>query len=84
MDATNQEIVHALIKQVSLARPDGESERAVTTLITRPLWKRWLAFFGSPEDTEPTEWLGTSSERIYGSKTIVIESDRLESVSFAS
>jgi len=76
------EIMRALINQVTKAA-DGDVERNVITFITRPMWVAWCRAVGSPEDSEPTDWLGIDkTHRVYGSKTIVIEKPGMESMSF--
>lgn len=75
-------IVPALIQQVSKACPIGKSEVAVRTVISRPLWKMWCRELGDDENCEPTEWIGIKeTRRVYGSETIVVESDELFSFS---
>jgi hypothetical protein len=81
---TDEEIMMALIGQVANAAATiNGSERDVTTIITRPLWRRWNRATGCNENDEPTEWLGAhNTRRIYGSETIVIDRPGLASVSF--
>lgn len=82
-DDSAKAIRHALMGQVAAAVPDGYgSELDVVTIITRPLWRAWNRAVGSPEDCEPTEWLGSETHRVYGSRTIVVESDEMRAVSF--
>lgn len=80
------DIQRALMHQVYRAQqclPSQENERNVTTLITRAMWKIWLRACGRPETDEPTDWLGIEeTRRVYGSRTIVIESEALWSVSY--
>jgi hypothetical protein len=84
MTHQDHELTSALIGQVGKAVPKGENELSVTTLITRPMWEAWCRACNLPEDSEPTEWLGSKETiRVYGSRTIVIESDMMASVSFA-
>ena len=58
------------------------SERDVVTYITRPLWRVWLRWAGCSEDQEPTEWIGNSTRRVFGSRTVVVESNDYASVSY--
>lgn len=76
-------VMMALIAQVSKARPAQGSERDVRTLISRPMWNAFCRATKLPEDSEPSEWLGTESHRVFGSETVVFESDEMISVSFA-
>lgn len=79
---TDTEIMCALIGQVASAA-NGRSEREVKTLITRPMWNAFLRSIGAKENAVPTEWRGIHRTiRVYGSETIVIESDEMASVSF--
>lgn len=76
------DIVRALVNQVAAAaRSCGVSEVGVRTYITRPMWKAWLRALDMPEESEPGCW--HSGFRVYGSETIVVESDAFESISFA-
>ena len=81
---TDDEILRQLIHQVSKAKPKGGNETAVTTYVTRPMWKAWCRAAGIPEDSEPTEWNGCHTCRVYGSKTIIIESEQMAAISFAN
>ena len=84
MKYEDHELMSALIGQVRKAVPAGKSEEAVTTLITRPMWRAFCRALDMPEDSVPTEWLGMHGTiRVYGSRTIVTESDMMASVSFA-
>ena len=79
----SREIVYALIDGVRKAIPQYGSERDVTTVITRPLWRIWNVGTNSPPDSEPTPWLWPEKcNRVYGSETIVVESEKFEAVSF--
>lgn len=86
MKSEDEEIMCALICQVASAlqaSDKGNSERDVTTLVTRPLWNQWLRAVGLQQNCTPSEWLGQDfTRRIYGSKTIVLESELFRSVSF--
>lgn len=78
-------LVFALIGQVTMARPQAGNERDVTTVITRPLWQRWNTALGYPPDTPPSEeWIGVHTHRVYGSRTIVIESEHEAAVSYVT
>jgi len=71
----------ALIGQVAAAA-DKDTETTVVTRITRPMWRAWLRAVGEPEDKEPTGWLGIHKTlRVYGSRTIVIESEEMFAIS---
>lgn len=75
-------IMHALIGQVARAVPKGGTERDVTTIISIPMWRAWCRAVGMPEDSQPTEWgIGVESNRVYGSRTIVVENDKMIAVS---
>lgn len=79
-------IVCALIDQVTKAVPPGRSEQAVTTWISRPLWERFMRFCGEDAKVLPTEWLMPIelTRRVYGSRTIIVESELEFSVSKAT
>lgn len=74
-----RQVTHARLAQ-SDRRPLNEC--GVTTLITRPLWRVFLREQRLPEDSEPTGWIGHGTIRVYGSETIVVESEEMKSVSF--
>lgn len=76
-------IGRALIDQVTRAVPEGGCERNVRTYISRPMWRLWCRFVGEPEDSEPSACWGIGCNRVYGSETVIAESDRLYSYSFA-
>lgn len=77
-------IMVALIDQVqkAMSKDKCKNERDVTTIISRPMWRAWNRAVESPEDAEPTEWNPIECHRVYGSKTIVVESDSMAAVSF--
>lgn len=78
----DETIARALVQQV-LQAAAGTDERFVTTLVTRPLWRLWMRFSELPEDDEPTDWIGFEhTRRIFGSRTIIIETDHMASDSF--
>jgi len=53
-------------------------------MITRPMWNAFLRGVGVPEDSEPTEWKGAHGTiRVWGSETIVVESQEMWSYSKA-
>jgi len=81
----DRDIMMALIRQVAKAVPPGRNERAVTTVISRALWRIWCRSVGESESSEPTAWLGSQDTiRVFGSETLVFESDELISASFPS
>lgn len=82
MTQQQQDLVFGLIHQVIAARPPGKSERDVTTIITRPMWKAFMIACGEWQYSNPTGWNGNYTKRVYGSETIVVESDKMASVSF--
>ncbi len=87
MKKLDQDLMCALVHQVTKAVPkkSGGCESDVTTVITRPLWRRWCRAVGLPKNCEPTGWVGiTKTRRVYGSKTIVVESDVEVAISFPS
>lgn len=78
----DEAIMCALVKQVAKAA-NNNSETCVTTFITCPMWNAHLRAVGIPENSEPTKWLGLyDTIRVYGSETIVVESDKIASMSF--
>ena len=80
----DQSIFLALIRQVTQAVPDGQSETSVTTVVSRPMWHAWCRGTGMGENSEPTAWIGNpNTQRIYGSETVVVESEKFFAISFA-
>jgi hypothetical protein len=60
----------------------GDVETRVRTYITRPLWRMWNEATGHHPDDPPTGWVNDfSCRRVFGSETVVIESNELWSVS---
>lgn len=78
------EVIRALVQQVQNARGNAScDETAVRTIISRPMWRMWCVALGNDPNCDPTEWTGDfSCRRVYGSETIVVESDQLFAVSF--
>ena len=74
------ELVNALICQVTKAA-NGGSELSVTTFISKPMWKRFLKAIGINESSKPTGWNGDKTIRVYGSNTVVVDSNELFSLS---
>lgn len=75
------EVISALITQVTNCRETKgfQTERDVTTFISRPMWE---IFCGCSPAPAPTKWIGIhNTHRVYGSKTFVVESDTLFSYS---
>ena len=87
MKTTDEEIMCALIGQVSLATKVAEtmkkaaSERDVLTYITRPMWQGFCRGCKLPENSEPSEWNGLHTIRVYGSETRIVESSEMWSIS---
>lgn len=81
-----EEIFRALLGQVIVAmranREKGvvETERDLRTLISRPMWEAFLQIMGHPPGTNPTDWIGIGTIRIYGTETIVVESNEMWAV----
>lgn len=79
---SDDDVMRALALQVAKAAR-GNTEVDVTTIITKPMWKAFLRAVGEPENSKPTPWLGLNKTiRVWGSKTIVVKSKRMASVSF--
>lgn len=79
---SDEEITIALVNGVQMAA-NGDTEQSVTTILTRPMWNAFLRYIRKPEDSEPTDWLGmVATNRVYGSRTIVVEGDEMKAVSF--
>jgi len=77
-------ILCELIHQVQKATPKPGSEQDVTTYISGPMWKAFCRSIKMPENSRPTEWLGIhKTNRVFGSKTIIIKSNGMISWSFA-
>lgn len=76
------EIMRKLIHQVQRAA-EGGVETRVRTIVTRPMWRAWCRAVGLPENSKPTQWLGPAqTRRIFGSETVVVESNEMFSLSF--
>lgn len=76
-----------LIEQVQEAKKTAVkpvSERDVTTIITRPLWEQWCRITEIPPGAKPVPPGQWPCYRVFGSRTIVVESPALECVSFLS
>lgn len=81
---SDERVMCELIGQVSRAAR-GRVETEVTTIITRPMWNVFCRATGMPKNAEPTDWVGIKgTRRVFGSKTIVVESNHLASMSFLS
>lgn len=81
MTKLQRELIAALISQVFDAAK-GDNEQTVVTYISRPMWREWNKATDSPVDCEPTGWVGIhETRRVYGSETIVVESDHMWSFS---
>ncbi len=76
----DDEVMRALVHQVSKAVPEGGSEQDVLTLITRPMWEIWCRAVGLVGGTLPDNGHHT---RVYGSFTVLIESDQAAAGSIA-
>lgn len=77
----DDEIGRDLIKQVATAMPRNGTEQNVVTHVSRPMWRAWCRFVQMPEDSRPTAWFGIGTHRIYGSETIIVESNEFFAVS---
>lgn len=83
MKTRRLEITCALIGQVQNAlRGSGQNENAVTTVITRPMWRGFLREIGENPNQEPNELNGHAALRVYGSRTLVVEQEGMASFSF--
>lgn len=80
----DEKITRALIDQVNSAIPPWGNERDVKTFVSRPMWEAFLRFLKLPSGTEPTEWRIKDCVRVYGSETIVVDSDLMFSYSLVS
>ena len=78
------QLVFALGEQVTKAVPAGGSELDVTTFITLRMWDMFCVAMGLSSDTVPTEWIGKDTIRVWGSKTMVIDSASYWAFSIAS
>lgn len=76
----DDEVMRALIHQVSKAVPEGGSERDVLTIVMRPMWEMWCRATRLPANSIPDN---KSGNRIYGSFTVLIDSAIAESGSTA-
>lgn len=80
---TSREIMSALITQVMRAAgPTPTPETEVKTYISREMWTLFLIGTGMTRrlalKTNPTGWIGMGkTHRVYGSETIIIESDQI-------
>jgi hypothetical protein len=81
-DINDHEIAYALMEGVSKAVPDKGSERDVVTYVSRPMWQAFCRAANIPELSEPTLWSNDGECcRIYGSATIVVDTDKMIAVS---
>lgn len=89
MNPEDKLIMCNLIGQVMIALRAGQrdypgkpsSEINVRTVITRPMWNAFCRASGIPENSTPTAWLGPQTRRVFGSETIVVDSDEWWSAS---
>lgn len=80
--SADDRIMHALIGQVARAVPKGGTEQDVVTIISTPMWQAWCRAVGKPEDSKPTTWgMGPEHNRVYGSRTIVVDNPKMIAVS---
>lgn len=80
----DRSIMSALIGQVAKSVPEGCAETSVTTIVSRPMWRAWCRGTGMDEDSKSTPWVGNpNTRRIYGSETVIVESEQMFAVSFA-
>ncbi len=78
----DNEVMRVLIGQVSKAVPRGGSERDVTTIITRPMWRAWCRAIGIPCECKPCAWGSASNHnRVFGSRTLVVDNPKMLAVS---
>lgn len=75
------QVCGALMAGVVATGKKSLTEMDVVTIITRPMWRAFCRGCGMPENCNPTEWKGLATRRVYGSETIVIESDEMWSAS---
>lgn len=69
------ELIHQVQRAMAACEIPMATEKDVVTFITRPMWRAFLAFHNLPEDTEPTEWQGKDTVRVFGSETRIVESE---------
>lgn len=80
----DNEIIRRLVEQVRLAVPKGGSEKDVITVITRPMWRRFLRYIGINSDIDPVFSKSAKNNlTVYGSETIVVERPYEASFSYA-
>lgn len=76
------------------AVPSGGSEQDVITFISRPMWRKWCEDLGIVEKAfkddkvhflypEPSKFWGPTHARVYGSVTVVVESELYFAISRA-
>lgn len=84
MKTSDNDILRALIHQVTKARPKGLPESFVTTIISLPMWKAFNRSLKCHESQSPsyTPHNTKTNHTVYGSLTIVVPSDRMFSVSY--
>lgn len=75
------QVCTALMAGVVATGQKSLNERDVVTYITRPMWRAFCRGCGMPENCNPTEWKGLATRRVYGSETIIVESDEMWSAS---
>jgi len=88
MQNTDIQVMRALMNQVccavaSVEKKTGDkiSELDIVTFVTRPMWQAWLRALCLPEDSEPTGWIGEETVRVFGSRTVIVESTATVAVS---
>jgi hypothetical protein len=74
-------VICALIGQVADAVPPSGNEQDVITHISRPMWNLWCRAVGEPEHSTPSPQWSLHGNRVYGSRTIIVESDEYFAVS---
>lgn len=78
----DDQLMRALIHQVRRATPPKGSECDVRTIITKPMWKRFLRATKTPYG-EPTVWQGKGTRRVFGSETILVDAREQFAISYA-
>ena len=86
MTTPTLDLVPKLISGVAKAVPVGGSELDVTTIISRPMWRRWCVELGyNPDGDISTPMFNYNCPiRVFGSDTHVVEHESEFALSFAT
>ena len=74
----------ALKRQVFRCLKKGVTTGQVVTIVTRPMWKAWCRFVGTPETSMPynCSWAHPMKEQICGTTTLIAPGETMASLSY--